>query len=326
MSEFNAYQELDRRRMLNQRALAAREAEIYEKLPEIWQCTEKIRLLALRDARERLSGRSADSSQEREELRKRIDLLLKENGYPADYLSLHYTCPLCRDEGSVDGMVCSCVRQMKIEYLTKASRLVLKPGDSFADFDLSLYRNMPHPEGQASAEENMARHLKTAKEFVSHFGQEYDNLMIYGETGLGKTFLCNCIAREILAAGHSVLYLTANSLFREVFRPRRDSDEDETNELRELVYSADLLILDDLGTESLSEFVRSVLFEVINQRILDRKPVIISTNLDLKGIADRYTERLNSRIVENYRLMLLYGYNIRYAKKFKHLGKDVPHH
>ncbi len=315
MTEFNANWELSRRRTEHIGEQARRQQEIYEKIPAVWECEEKFRLLALGDARATLEGRKTDSSAERNSLQAEIKRLLTENGYPADYLELQYTCSKCKDEGVIDGQPCTCVKQMKIDHLTRQSGLALHPTDSFDRFQADFYKEMPHPEGKPSAYDNIIRILGWAKDFVRDFDTKKENLLIYGETGLGKTFLSNCIAREILASGHSVLYLTANSLFRDVFRPRRDSEDGEYNELREFVYNADLLILDDLGTETLSEFVRSVVFEVINQRMLDQRSTIISTNLDLPGISDRYTERVLSRIIEHYKLMYLYGANIRYARR-----------
>ena len=151
---------------------------------------------------------------------------------------------------------------------------------------------------------------------MKNFDSEHGNILIYGSTGLGKTFISNCIAKELLDSAHSVLYLSANELFEQVLS-RYIMTRDNSTALKsiyEYLYNSDLLIIDDLGTEVLSSFVRSQLFEILNKRMLTEKATIITTNLDLATLQDRYSERIMSRIAKDYVLFPLYGEDIRYRK------------
>jgi len=149
-------------------------------------------------------------------------------------------------------------------------------------------------------------------DFVDTFDTAFNNLILYGHSGLGKTFLCNAIAKEILDSGHTVIYLSAFQLFRlfENYRFHKD-EEIVTNDDIENIFQCDLLIIDDLGTEFLNALTRSELFNCLNTRLLNEKPTVISTNLAPNEWGDNYSERITSRIFGYYSQLMFIGSDIR---------------
>ena len=163
--------------------------------------------------------------------------------------------------------------------------------------------------------------LDECRKFVENFDTSFENLFLYGDTGLGKTFLSHCIARELLDTTHSVIYFSAFRLF-ELFADAtfgRNSDQ-MSEELEQHIFDCDFLIIDDLGTEMTNTFVSSQLFLVLNERILRQKSTLISTNLALGTFADTYSERVFSRISSSYTMLKLIGDDIRIQKKLKNRG------
>lgn len=154
------------------------------------------------------------------------------------------------------------------------------------------------------------------KEFAAGFPQNGRNLLFTGSTGVGKTFLTNCIAKELIDRYLSVIYLTSQDLFELLSRYKfgRDFQEDSEEAFRH-VLECEMLIIDDLGTEVNNTFVSSQLFYCINERILRQKGTIISTNLSVGALQDMYSDRVTSRIMSHYAVIPLYGGDIRMKKK-----------
>ena len=187
--------------------------------------------------------------------------------------------------------------------------------ENFDSFSFDYYSATIKNEATGlSALETARRAYDTAQRFVQNFDHKFENLFLYGDTGVGKTFLSHCIARELLRSTHCVLYFSAYDLFDMMAAnsfSRKDTGTDE-----ELIYDCDLLIIDDLGTELTNSFVSSQLFLCLNERIMRRKSTIISTNLTLKNFSDTYSERTFSRIASNYQMISLIGKDIRIQKIF----------
>lgn len=319
--------EYEKIRLRNKRVLQDRQAEIYEKIPEIKRLQTESRLSYIALAKQRLSGQdgshataSAVSSKNREAA-SRIQELLLYHGYPADYLMPIYDCAICQDQAYVNGEVCECFQRKIVDALHKQSNMTqVLEQENFNTFQLDFYSREVSPSYQQSTSPyDNARHvLQRCKAFVDNFSKlerDRGNLLLYGETGLGKTFLTNCIAKELLDNGHTVLYLSANDIFEQVFGEYLMNKKFELEELYKYIYNSELLIIDDLGTETTNAFVCSKLFEVINQRGLTGRSTVISTNLSIRELQEKYSERIMSRIVESYTVLHLYGENIRYKKR-----------
>ncbi len=316
----------EKTRLRNKRLLQDRQAEIYEKIPEIRELQTKSRLSYIALAKQRLNGGDSSHTMTEETSSKNransshIQQLLLSNGYPADYLSPIYDCPICQDQGYINGETCKCFQRKIVEALHKQSNMTqVLEKENFDRFQLGFYsRDLTDAKQATSSYDNASHVLQRCKDFVNRFStseRDRGNLLLYGETGLGKTFLTNCIAKALLDEGHTVLYLSANDIFEQVFGEYLMNKKFELEEIYKYIYNSELLIIDDLGTETTNTFVCSKLFEVINQRGLTGRSTVISTNLSMQELQKKYSERIMSRIVESYTVLHLYGENIRYQKR-----------
>lgn len=308
----------DRKQYQNYRKQTACREEIYQKIPKIRELEENISSLSVGQA-EKICTLQPDGPRESKEnllkeLRSQLDLLkrekealLQEAGYPADYLELHFTCPDCQDTGYIGRRKCRCFQQEEIRLLYSSSRLqsVLSE-ENFSTFSYEVY-----DEEQRRA---MPAIRQTCHDFIDTFDQEMRSLLFYGPVGTGKTFLTNCIAKELLDSRHSVIYFTAFQFF-EHFSTAGSWETEEFGQRHEALLDSDLLILDDIGTEMANTFTVSKLFQVLNERALRRRSTIISTNLSLKDFRDIYSERVYSRITSTYKLVKFSGSDIRIRRK-----------
>ena len=311
----------------NQLTLKDRKAEVYEKLPRIREIDQEIAASSIHAIRERLDHGNDTTGSAKEKNHKLIaekKALLQANGYSEDYLQPIYTCPLCHDTGRVGTRYCSCFEQAAISLLYRQSNLeqVLQT-ENVEHFDLSYYPKDTDDSHPYSPYENMSNTLSRVKEFVSSFDNAGGNLLFYGETGLGKTFLSHCIAKALLDTHHTVLYQSSIHLFEDicsdaVMNKGRNPQNEETYRY---LYSCDLLIIDDLGTEYTNSFVSSELYNILNTRMRDKKSTLISTNLNLQELTERYSDRITTRIIAEYKVFNFYGSNIRLAKRKKAIQK-----
>lgn len=313
-----------RQQAKNQQELSDRTSEIYGRFPQFAEIDARIAAASTSCARALL----LDGNDCVDRLRSQISALaarktelLTSHGYPADYLEPHYHCPDCQDTGYIGTEKCHCFRQAIIDLLYMQSNLreILKE-ENFGVFSLSYYSDhIIDPVTGLSAKQTAKRTSDECRRFVKDFDQKFENIFLYGDTGLGKTFLSHCIARELLDSTHSVIYFSAFRLF-ELFADSAfgRSDSSSQAELEQHIFECDFLIIDDLGTELVNSFVSSQLFLVLNERILRRKSTLISTNLALATFADTYSERVFSRISSNYMMLKLIGDDIRLQKKICH--------
>ncbi len=243
-------------------------------------------------------------------------LLLAAAGYPEDYLDLHYECPACKDTGFIDGKKCNCFKQAAIDLLYNQSNIKkILLLENFSNFNYDWYsEDYVDPVSGISALENIINITRDVNAFISDFpsGQ---NLLFYGDTGVGKTFLTHCIASELLGKGHSVLYLSAIDLF-DLFSKYTFDNDSEANyrDAFSQILDCELLIIDDLGTELTNSFTNSRLFYCINERILTGLSTIISTNLSLEELMNTYSERIFSRLTMSYGIYKIFGDDIRLKK------------
>ncbi|MCI5867992.1 MAG: ATP-binding protein [Dorea sp.] len=315
----------EQKQLDNEYRLRRRYEKIYSLIPEIKEVDHAISSLSVQKARLLLDGDETALSSLKEELNalssRKIDLLVSQ-GFPADYLELHYSCPDCKDTGYIGMQKCHCFKKAMIDLLYTQSNLQdILEKENFSTCSLSYYSsNHIDPLTGRSSLESMQTALKVCHEFTDTFSDEFHNILLYGDTGVGKTFLSHCIAKELMDASYSVIYFTASQLFN-LFADntfgRKDSQNSETCEH---IYDCDLLIIDDLGTELTNSFTTSQLFICLNERILRQKSTIISTNLTLEDIKSIYSERIFSRLSSNYTILRLTGDDIRIQKKLLNLG------
>lgn len=321
-SQYNTImRDYQKQQSMNHADQMQRSEEIYARFPEFSEIDARIASLSTACARKLLDGESASVEELRTEIEKqsaRRTQILTSHGYPSDYLAPHYRCPDCQDTGYIGTQKCHCFRQAEIDllYMQSNLRVALKT-EHFGVFSLDYYSDrITDPVTGQTAAATAQRTYEECRRFVREFDDRFENLFLYGDTGLGKTFLSHCIAKELLESAHSVIYFSSFRLF-ELFADSAfgRSAVLEAAELEQHIFACDLLIIDDLGTELVNSFVSSQLFHVINERILRRKSTLISTNLALATFADTYSERVFSRISSNYTMLKLIGDDIRIQKK-----------
>ena len=321
-SQYDAImREYGRQQIENHHKLEERRKEIYARLPVVKQLEAEIAERSVACAKKLLEGDKSVLDRLKEDLkdlREQKSLIIRAAGYPDDYLELHYRCPDCRDTGLIDGRKCHCFLQAQMKLLHAQSNLedVLER-ENFKALSYEYYDDAEIlPQLGITNAAYMRRVVAGCKEFVRVFDKKHDNLLFTGSTGVGKTFLTNCIARELMDDFHSVIYLTASDLFDVFSRNKFDYDNaEDMKDMYRFILDCDLLIIDDLGTELNNSFTSSQLFYCINERMNMSRSTIISTNLTLARLRDSYTDRVTSRIMSGYRIIPLYGGDIRLLKK-----------
>ena len=321
-SQYDAImREYGRQQIENHHKLEERRKEIYARLPVVRQLEAEIAERSVACAKKLLEGDKSFLDRLKEDLRdlrEQKALIIRAAGYPDDYLELHYRCPDCRDTGLIDGRKCHCFLQAQMKLLHAQSNLedVLER-ENFKALSYEYYDDTEIlPQLGITNAAYMRRVVAGCREFVRDFDKKHDNLLFTGSTGVGKTFLTNCIARELMDDFHSVIYLTASDLFDVFSRNKFDYDNaEDMKDMYRFILDCDLLIIDDLGTELNNSFTSSQLFYCINERMNMSRSTIISTNLTLARLRDSYTDRVTSRIMSGYRIIPLYGGDIRLLKK-----------
>lgn len=290
-----------------------------QKVPELASIDASISSASLDQAKKLLAGDDTALASLKEEIRSLSDRrrrLLSDAGFPEDYLEQHFECPDCQDTGYVGTKKCHCFLKAIIDlFYTQSNLKGLLEQENFEHFNFDYYSSnyRDRLSGQNSRE-LATRAYQECMNFIRDFDTEHGNLLLFGNTGIGKTFLSHCIAKEVMDSLHSVLYLTASEFFDALLEKALNRN-DESCLLYEQIHLCDLLIIDDLGTERNTDFVVSQLFVCLNDRILNRKSTIISTNLTLEEIKTNYTERTFSRISNHYKILRLAGDDIRIQKK-----------
>ncbi len=306
----------------NRQALNERVDEVYDRIPAIRELNEQLASESIRLTKLSLLNKDVPSP-DIEGLTRSItaqkEALLSSYGYPSDYLELQYKCPDCKDTGYTDdNEKCHCFKQKIVELLYSTSNLHSTLNrENFSTFSYAYYNDQyTDPVLNKTPLENIKRVVSEAKEFIDNFSYPYNcrNLLIYGNTGVGKTFLINCIAKELIDRFYNVLYLTAIHLFDILERYKFSNDKFTLSQDYDMILDCDLLIIDDLGTELSTTFTNSQLYMCINERHLRGKSTVISTNLSFEALKSAYSERIFSRIVENYTLMKIIGDDIRIGK------------
>ncbi len=307
------------RQLDRQRLIDTRREEIAGKIPEIPKLDAEIASLSVRRARQLLDGDASALQNLHEQIQQlslRKQQLLQANGYPADYFQPPYTCPDCQDTGYIGHERCHCLKQAAIDLVYTQSNLQgILEEENFASFSLDYYDNDIYDDNtRISSLEAAQNALLQCRRFVDTFDTQFENLLLFGDTGVGKTFLSNCVAKELLDTGHSVIYFSAHHLF-DLLAQKTFAKDPQAAESYRNIFDCDLLIIDDLGTELTNHFTTSQFFVCLNERIRKQKSTLISTNLQLFDIATIYSERIFSRISNSFTILHLFGKDIRICKK-----------
>lgn len=313
------FRSFEQKQVYNRDLLDKRRKSVYNLIPELEKIHNSISLLSVSQARKLLNGDDNALQELKSELKRLTDRkseLLVSAGFPADYLEPIYECEDCKDTGYIGNKKCHCFQKAIIDLLYTQSNLknILKV-ENFDTFSFAYYSdNHIDPVTGRSSLANIKNAYCIAQEFVASFTDEFRNLFLYGDTGVGKTFLSNCIAKELIDRSFSVIYLTSFELFDTLAKSKFEKEK-AAESMCEHIFDCDLLIIDDLGTELANSFTISQLFLCLNERLLRRKSTIISTNLSLESLVDIYSERTFSRITSNYTMLKLTGDDIRIKKK-----------
>ena len=321
-----AAKRLEERRRQRQERQERRQREIYAQLPRVAEIDRELKgticqiiAASLRDGRDPapsikvIRDRNLDLQAEKARL-------LAEHGFPPDALDDRPDCPRCGDTGWVGAAMCSCLRELCAqEQIRELSKLLDLGEQSFDTFSLDLYSPLPWPGEELSPRENMEFILEVCSNYARKFGKFYfRNLFLTGAPGLGKTFLSACIARTVSEKGFSVVYDTAVNVFARFEEQKFARDREEAGEARDdtrRYLGCDLLILDDLGSEMTTPFVQSALYTLINSRLAADRRTVISSNLSMDQVRQRYTPQIASRLEGEYRVLPFYGEDIRLLRK-----------
>ncbi len=294
-----------------------RRAEVQAAIPAIVELDRELQLTGLSLMNDAMRGGDVEGKiaavrKHNTELRMRRRALLAAHGYPTDYTDVRYECELCNDSGYVDCRMCTCMKRKLIEAAYEASGMGhLLQEQAFENFSLKYYESDP------AAHRRMAQIFAKMKQYATEFDpRTAGNLVLFGGTGLGKTHLSSAVARVVIEAGYDVFYVSAISLLSD-FEMRRfgNSAGGETGMDTERYFNCDLLIVDDLGTEVSNQFSTSVLYNIINTRILRRRATIINTNLTQEEFRKRYWDRITSRVLGEYTVLPFLGTDVRAQKR-----------
>lgn len=319
--------EYEQARIQHVRDLEKRKKEIYTKIPRLAEIEKSLNLLSLsitksaliRNPKQEIDNQKA----ELEMLKKERDSLLKANGYTLSDLNLKYNCNICKDTGYIihnsQTDMCSCLKQKLFDVEYNQTNMNALSSETFENFNLNLYSNTVDKEKYGdtiSPRANIQNIKDSCLKFIDDFNNPAGkNLLFSGGTGLGKTYLSSAIVAKLLDRGYTVLYQTAPVMLDTLISNMFKNDSTFSDNL----LNVDLLVIDDLGTETMNSMKFTELYKIINTRLLNSNgkitKTIISTNLDLQGLYNTYDERLVSRFIGHYDIYRFFGDDIRFKKQ-----------
>ena len=318
-----ARRELERERAARADELEERKRAVYAREPRIRAIDRELSATAASVLRAAIES-GGDPAAAIEQLRERnLSLqaerasLLGQLGLPGDYLTDKPLCPKCGDTGYDCSATCSCVRERYARLLKEQLSTVLPIQDqNFSRFNMNYYSTRPDARLGLSPRENMEYNLDECKAYAANFGKDSPNLLLYGSTGLGKTFLSTCIAEAVSARGFSVAYDTAINIVSAYETIKFGNGDGAAAAERAARYErADLLIIDDMGTEMGTAFTVSALYNLINNRLMAKRPMIINTNLLPEALSEKYSPAVASRLLGEFMALRFFGDDIRLLKK-----------
>lgn len=285
---------------------------VYQKIPAYEELDKQVASISIEQGRKLLAGEPnamTDLRRRLKEISKKKAALLQENGFPKDFLTPVYECKECQDTGYIANKKCSCFRAAEVNLIYEQSPIKdLLQTENFSTLSYDYYAGEDL--------EKFTKAVQICQNFVKNFYLDYRNLFFYGTVGTGKSFLSCCVAKELMDQGSLVIYFSAAQLFDTLSKSTFDKESKEASSgISDDICDCDLLIIDDLGTELTNAFVSSQLFACLNNRHLRKKSTVITTNLSLGELRDRYSDRIFSRITSNYEVCKLTGRDIRMQKK-----------
>ena len=305
--------------------LELRKNDVYSQIPEFKKLDDEISKVVLQLAKLVLQNPSnreniiLESKKKMDELKSQKKELLTKYKVPNGYLEIQHDCNICKDKGFLDnGHKCNCLKQEIINEAYKMSNISrMLEKENFTTLDTSIFSSEKDPESNISPQQNMLQIVSICESFILDFDKDNgENLLFYGDTGLGKTFMCNCIAKSLLDKGHLVIYQTAFKMFEIIEDYKfKNADSHISKENYENLFDCDLLIIDDLGTELTNSFTNSELFNILNTRLLSGKKTIISTNLSPMQLGSNYAQRIFSRIFDRFKMVKFIGKDLRWESK-----------
>lgn len=308
-------------------AAEKRKQELYASQKRLQKIDETLNHSAFTQIKEILNQTptNVDFAAQVEDLKKEKESILSSLQLSKDYLEPQYECKICQDTGYVTEnyktTLCNCIKQKIFDIEYNKANIGNLEKENFSHFRLERFSNEKNPDkykSPLSPRENMVNIKKICKTFIQSFDDENEkNLLFTGNTGLGKTFLSNCIANELLAQGKTVLYQTS-SVMLDTIIDYRFGKADISKDIYDNILNVDLLIIDDLGTETMNSLKFTELFNIINTRLLNQNShitkTIISTNLTLQNLFATYDERIVSRLVGYYNICRFFGDDLRFQK------------
>lgn len=324
----NILDEYSEKRFLSEKKAEEKKKEIYSSNKDLEEIDKEINLKSIHKINLLLQNNTSEVKRLDliiNQLKKRKKEILNKMNISPDSFLPNYECNICKDSGYIKKgnktIMCNCLKQkiFNIEY--NKSNIGNIEKENFSTFNESLYSNEKYENLNISPRENIKIIKKISENFINNFDNpDEKNLLFTGSIGLGKTFLCNCIAYEILKKGKTVLYQTAPIMIDSILNFRFGKQDSSIDIINNLI-NVDLLIIDDLGTESLNSMKLTELFTIINSRLLNQNnkitKTIISTNLNLENIFSIYNERIGSRIIGYYNICKFIGDDIRLKQKLK---------
>lgn len=305
----------------NERKTEQRKQSVYGKIPRIKEIDEELVIQSIELGKIMVGGECLTVKEEKfaeyekhmKQLREEKEQLLIENNFSKNYLEPIFTCEICKDTGNDGLKKCACFHKRIIEknYHNSGIETILQT-ENFNNFRVDYYSKKMMPNMDKSPYEVISETLADAKERIKNVKKLPCNLIFLGKTGVGKTFLCNCIAKELLDKGYTLSYYSAFKMFNDLADCHFNRIPNEKiMEIQESIYNADVLVIDDLGSEVLNSVTNAYFFDIINNRLLNNLSTIISTNCTIKDLFDKYGERVGSRFSKNYGFYPIYGNDLR---------------
>ncbi len=313
--------------------LDIRKKELYKKNPRLEEIENEINKISINKAKSILINKLSDNLSKKFDedlinLKKEKEAILEKEKIDESFFKPKYECEKCKDTGYITSLnkkseMCSCLKQRLINISYNKSNLSNLQKENFKNFNANIFSNQKDVEKykmNISPRDNIKAIKKASENFINNFDNpDTKNLFFTGNTGLGKTFMTNCIANELLNRGKTVLYQTAPVLLETIIDNKFNKYKtNDTNDFNNQVLEADLLIIDDLGTECINSMKLSELFTIINSRCLNLNnkitKTIISTNYNIEKIFEIYEERIGSRIAGFYDIYYFFGEDLRLKK------------